>query len=84
MRQIKRKRHFVENNYFIPIVYQAMSSFTRRFEQYQGYQTKLVSYLHPMHCSHKKTLKPCCHHLEAALKRDGHSLILTQMICAWS
>jgi hypothetical protein len=85
MMQIKRKRHFVENNYFIPIVYQDMSLFTRRFEQYQGYQ-KIFGFLftsNALWSLDKKTLKPCCHHLEAALKRDGHILILTQMICAW-
>ena len=52
-RNIKRKRQFDEGadddssadelfriDYFIPIVDQAISSLTRRFEQYQGYERK--------------------------------------------
>ncbi|KAJ1254500.1 hypothetical protein BS78_K048800 [Paspalum vaginatum] len=62
-------------NYFIPIVDQAISSLTRRFEQYQGYQ-KIFGFLFTsdaLQSLDNKSLKSCCDHLEAALKRDEQS-----------
>lgn len=62
-------------NYFIPIVDQAISSLTTRFEQYQGYK-KIFGFLFTsdaLRSLDNKSLKCCCHHLGAALKRDGQS-----------
>ena len=39
-------------HYFILVVDQVISSLTTRFEQSQGYQIFLLSYLLPIHCSY--------------------------------
>ena len=62
-------------SYFIPLVDQAISSLTRRFEQYQGYQ-KIFGFLFTSEtlCSLSyDSLKSSCDHLEAALNKDGQS-----------
>ena len=62
-------------SYFIPLVDQAISSLTRRFEQYQGYQN-FFGFLFTSEtlCSlDYDSLKSSCDHLEAALKKDGKS-----------
>ncbi|ONM36359.1 General transcription factor 2-related zinc finger protein [Zea mays] len=90
-RQIKRKRFFDENpddtnrtqsaeevfriNNFITVVDQAISSLTRRFEQYQGFQ-KLFGFLftsEALQSLDNKDLKSSCDNLETALKKDGKS-----------
>jgi hypothetical protein len=53
-------------NYFIPIVDQAISSLTRRFEQYQSFQNFFG-------LLDSKSIKSSCDNLEAALKKDGKS-----------
>lgn len=53
----------------MPIVDHAISSLTRRFEQYQGYQ-KIFGFLFSsdaLRSLDKKSLKSYCHHLEDAL-----------------
>jgi hypothetical protein len=70
-------------NYFIPIVDQAISSLARRFEQYKGYE-KIFGFLftfNALQSLDKKTLKTCCHDLEAALKRDGQSDVDANDLC---
>ncbi|XP_037433316.1 zinc finger MYM-type protein 1-like [Triticum dicoccoides] len=62
-------------NYFTPIVDQAISSLTRRFEQYQGYQ-KIFGFLftsETLRSSDKDSLKSSCVNLEAALMKDKQS-----------
>ena len=60
-------------SYFIPIVDQAISSLTRRFEQYQGYQ-KMFGFLftsETLQSLDNESLKSSCDNLEAALEKDG-------------
>uniref|UniRef100_A0A804N6N7 Uncharacterized protein n=1 Tax=Zea mays TaxID=4577 RepID=A0A804N6N7_MAIZE len=60
-------------SYFIPIVDQAISSLTRRFEQYQGYQ-KMFGFLFTseiLQSLDNESLKSSCDNLEAALEKDG-------------
>ncbi|EEE50964.1 hypothetical protein OsJ_31531 [Oryza sativa Japonica Group] len=60
-------------NYFIHVIDQAISSLTRRFEQYQGYQ-KIFGFLFTSDTLLSKDsndLKSSCDRLEAALKKDG-------------
>jgi hypothetical protein len=62
-------------NYFIPIVDQAISSLTRRFEQYQSFQN-FFGFLftsEALQLLYNKSLKSSCDNLEAALKKDGKS-----------
>ncbi|AQK42873.1 General transcription factor 2-related zinc finger protein, partial [Zea mays] len=62
-------------SYFIPIVDQAISSLTRRFEQYQGYQ-KMFGFLftsETLQSLDNESLKSSCDNLEAALEKDGKS-----------
>ncbi len=62
-------------NYFIPIVDQAISSLTRRFEQYQHYQ-KNFGFLFTadsLRSLDNTSLKSSYDNLEAALKRDEKS-----------
>jgi hypothetical protein len=62
-------------SYFIAIVDQAISSLTTRFKQYQGYK-KTFGFLFTsdaLRSLDNKSLKSCCDHLGAALKRDGRS-----------
>jgi hypothetical protein len=69
----------------MPIVDHAISSLTRRFEQYQGYQ-KIFGFLFSsdaLRSLDKKSLKSCCHHLEDALKKMDNP-ILMQMTCMWN
>jgi hypothetical protein len=61
--------------YFIPIIDQAISSLTRRFEQYQGYQ-KIFGFLFTseiLQSLDNESLKSSCDNLEVALKKDGQS-----------
>jgi hypothetical protein len=62
-------------SYFIPIVDQAISSLTTRFEQYQGYQ-KMFGFLftsETLQSLDNESLKSSCDNLEAALEKDGKS-----------
>ncbi|KAG6430774.1 hypothetical protein SASPL_108847 [Salvia splendens] len=62
-------------NYFLPIVDQAISSLTRRFEQYQSYQN-IFAFLFTsdaLQSLDNKSLKSSCDNLEAALRKDGQS-----------
>jgi hypothetical protein len=62
-------------NYFIPIVDQAISSLTRRFEQYQSFQ-KIFGFLftsEALQLLDKRSLKSSCDNLEVALKKVGKS-----------
>jgi hypothetical protein len=62
-------------NYFIPIVDQAISSLTKRFEQYQSFQ-KIFGFLftsEALQLLENKSLKSSCDNLEAAIKKDGKS-----------
>jgi hypothetical protein len=60
-------------NYFIPIVDQAISSLTRRFEQYQSFQKNFgfLFTLEALQLLDNKSLKSSCDNLEAALKKHG-------------
>jgi hypothetical protein len=62
-------------NYFIPIVDQAISSLTRRFEQYQSFQKffEFLFTLEALQLLDNKSLKSSCDNLDAALKKDGKS-----------
>jgi hypothetical protein len=62
-------------NYFIPLVDQAISSLTTRFEQYQGY-LKIFSFLFTsdtLRSLDHDSLKSSCELLEAALTKDEQS-----------
>jgi hypothetical protein len=62
-------------NYFLPVVDQAITSLTTRFEQYQGYE-KIFGFLFTSHklCSlDDKSLLSSCTQLETALKSGQHS-----------
>jgi hypothetical protein len=61
--------------YFLPIVDQAISSLTRRFEQYQGYQ-KFFGFFFTsevLESLDNESLNSSCDNLKAALKKDGQS-----------
>ena len=62
-------------NYFLAIVDQAITSLTRRFEQYQGYENTFgFLFTSQKLCSlDDKSLLSSCAHLEAALKSGDHS-----------
>jgi len=62
-------------NYFLPVVDQAITSLTTRFEQYQGYE-KIFGFLFTSHklCSlDDNSLLSSCTQLETALKSGQHS-----------
>uniref|UniRef100_A0A8I6XUG5 HAT C-terminal dimerisation domain-containing protein n=1 Tax=Hordeum vulgare subsp. vulgare TaxID=112509 RepID=A0A8I6XUG5_HORVV len=62
-------------NYFIRVVDQAISSLTRRFEQYEGYQ-KIFGFLftsETLRSLDKDSLKSSCVNLEASLTKDKQS-----------
>jgi hypothetical protein len=72
-------------NYFIPIIDQAISSLTRRFEQYQSFH-KIFGFLftsEALQLLDNKSLKSSCDNLEAALKKM-ENLILMPMNFIWS
>ena len=65
-------------SYFIPLVDQALSSLTRRFEQYQGYQ-KIFGFLftsEKLRSLDNNCLKSSCDDLEAALRKGKESDIV--------
>jgi hypothetical protein len=62
-------------NYFIPIIDQAISSLTRRFEQYQSLR-KNFGFLftsEALQLLNNKSLKSSCDNLGAVIKKDGKS-----------
>ena len=69
----------------MPIVDHVISSLTRRFEQYQGYQ-KIFGFLFTsevLQSLDNESLNSSCDNLKAALKKMDN-LILMLMNCMWS
>jgi hypothetical protein len=62
-------------NYFLPIVDQAITSLTRRFEQYKGYENifGFLFTLNKLRSLDDKRLMFSCRHLETALKSGEDS-----------